>query len=90
MTVLKKAKLQLTVDLMNNQSESAVNTAKNSLLSIEGIGRFLGLSVTDTSQIDKAHERRVYEMNFENATLNLDTVSNQHTKSDFVNGFTFR
>ncbi len=90
MTVLKRAKLQLTVDLMNNHTESPVDAAKNSLASIQGIGRFLGLTTTSTSQIDNAHERRVYEMSFENATLNLDTVSNQQTQSNFVNGFSFR
>lgn len=87
MTVLKKAKLQLTVDLINNRNENAVQTAKNSLLSIRGIGRFLGLTTKSKSKSDRTHERTIYAMQFENATLNLDTTTNPGTSTQLVNGF---
>lgn len=87
MTVLKKAKLKLTVDLMNNREENAVQTAKKSLLSISGIGRFLGLKMKSKSKLDTAHERRIYAMQFENATLDLDTIINPNTRMQLVNGF---
>jgi len=87
MTILKKAKLKLTVDLMNNRDENAVQTAKKSLLSISGIGRFLGLTMKSKSQIDRSRERRIYAMQFENATLDLDTITNPRTRTQLVNGF---
>jgi len=90
MTVLKKAKLKLTVDLMNNRDENAVQTAKKSLLSISGIGRFLGLTTKSKSQLDRARERTIYAMQFENATLDLDTISNPRTSTQHVNGFSLQ
>lgn len=87
MSILKKAKLKLTVDLMNNREDNAVQTAKKSLLSIRGIGRFLGLTMKSKSKLDPIRERRIYAMQFENATLNLDTVTNSNTSTQLVNGF---
>lgn len=87
MTVLKKAKLKLTVDLLNNSEKNVVKTAKKSLLSINGIGRFLGLSTKSKTKLDQAHERTIYAMQFENATLDLDTVSVSGNEKQYVNGF---
>ncbi len=90
MTILKKAKLKLTVDLINNRDENAVQTAKKSLLSISGIGRFLGLKMKSKSKLDRARERRIYAMQFENATLDLDTITNPRTHAQHVNGFSLQ
>jgi len=90
MTVLKKAKLKLTVDLLNNREDNAVHTAKKSLLSISGIGRFLGLTMKSKSKLDQARERRTYAMQFENATLDLDTITNPNTRTQMVNGFSLQ
>jgi len=39
------------------------------------------------SQLDRTRERRIYAMQFENATLDLDTITNPRTRTQLVNGF---
>lgn len=87
MSILKKAKLKLTVDLLNNNNSNVVTTAKESLLSLNGIGRFLGITLQEQKSIDEALEHKSYAMRFENATLNLDMISNSFNNTQAVSKF---
>lgn len=90
MSILRKAKLKLTVDLMNNQEDNAVNVAKESMSGIKGIGRFLGLTVKRKDKLDPTRERKSYAMRFENATLNLNTISNPLNHTQAVSSFSLQ
>jgi hypothetical protein len=85
---LRNMKLDLAVALLNNpQCSNAPKVAKDHLQSFQEVGRFLGTEVTRRKQMGAKRIERMYSIQFENCTLNLQLVSNLEDYSHLVNGF---
>lgn len=87
---IRQLKLNLTVALLNQPpAGNLLQTVKDLMMSFHEAGRFAG--VYESSQdLDNDHVQCSYAVQFENVTVDLNTVSNRSTNHTFVNGFSLR
>jgi hypothetical protein len=87
---IRQIKLALTVELMNAQSDNALNLVKELMLSFKEVGRFLGSKLVKNAPLNTSHTQETYALQFENCRLDLELVSNRNTKSQYVQRFQLR
>lgn len=88
---IKKIKLALTVQLLNkHQSEPNVLESVSDTMKSFGdeVGNFIGFTILKDFVLGQDVVSRTYAMRYEKCTLNVDLVTNQHTQSEYLNGFT--
>ena len=87
---IRQIKLDLTVALLNQpHAGNFIQTVKDLMMSIHEVGSFAGL-YESSNQLDNDHIQYSYALQFENVTIDLNTVSNRSTNNTFVNGFSLR
>ena len=86
---LRQIKLDLTVKLMNLSNQSNVlQVVKEAMANFrEEVGGFIDAAILKDSGVSSSVVKRTYTVRFEHCTLNLDLVVNQHTNSQYFNGF---
>lgn len=84
----RKIKIALTVGLLNNESNNALQTVKEMMLGFkEEVGNFLGLSMTNKSRLNHDHILQTYAIQYEHCRLDVNLVSNPRTHTEVVQGF---
>ena len=84
----RKIKIALTVGLLNNESNNVLQAIKELMLGFqEEVGNFLGLSMVNRSRLNSEHILQTYAIQFERCRLDVDLVSNPHTRTEVVQGF---
>lgn len=88
----RKLKLNLSVALVNLPGGQDILDTLRELMSSfqEEVGRFNGLIQTRESSLDSTYVQQDYALEFENCTLDVQTVYNVHTQSQYINGFELR
>lgn len=87
----RKIKLALTVGLMNESSDSnALRLMKDMMMGFQEVGSFIGLKKVKRAKLNPSHVKQTYAIQFENCVLDVDLVSNQMTKRQFVQSFQLR
>ncbi|MBK7408257.1 MAG: hypothetical protein IPJ40_09465 [Saprospirales bacterium] len=66
-----------------------IQRVKDLMMSFQEVGSFAGL-YESSNELDNDHVQYSYALQFENVTLDLNTVSNRNTNNTSVNGFTLR
>jgi len=86
---LRAMKLALTVDFMNLPgSFTQVATVEKSMSRFENeAGRYQGCKELESSFIEEGIEQKTFKLRFENVTLDLDLISNEHSSEQFIKGF---
>ncbi|MBI1227206.1 MAG: hypothetical protein GC192_18385 [Bacteroidetes bacterium] len=86
---IREMKLALTVDLMNLPDEIApVATIQHSMSRfVSETGHFKGCKELETSILEGGIERKTIALQFENVTLDLDLITNEHSSEQLVKGF---
>lgn len=87
---IRQIKLDLTVALLNQPpAGNLLQTVQDLMMSFNEVGSLAG--VYESSQdLDNEHVQYSYALQFENVTLDLNTVSNRYTNHMAVNGFSLR
>ncbi|MBK6621574.1 MAG: hypothetical protein IPH04_13525 [Saprospirales bacterium] len=87
---IRQIKLDLTVALLNQpHSGNLVQTVKDLMMSFHDVGSFAGL-FESSNELDRDHIQNSYALQFENVTVDLNTVSIRSTNHTIVNGFSLR
>ena len=87
---IRQIKLDLTVALLNQpHAGNLLQTVRDLMESFKEVGSFAGL-YESSNELDQDHVQYSYALQFENVTLDLNTVSNRSTNSTFINGFSLR
>ncbi len=86
---IRQIKLELTVDLLNQQNtRKPIRFAKKAMGKFKSqVGSYMGLLEKGTTKISDAIERKSFALQFEYCTLNLDLVTNRESNIQFVQGF---
>ncbi len=86
---IKKIKLDLTVNLLNQTSNSNIlqNVQEAMATWSADVGNFVDTTILNNSGINSDLVKHTYAMQYENCTLNVDVVHNQKTSSQYLNGF---
>lgn len=85
-------KLALTVDLMNLPGElTPIASLQNSLSRFEDeTGSYKGCKEIGKSIIGAGVETRTIALQFENLTLDLDLITNEHSNEQVIKGFALK
>lgn len=87
----REIKLALTVGLMNkNSGNNTLGFMKEVMMGFQEVGSFIGLRKVRKAKVNPNHVKQTYAMQFENCILNVDLISNQRTKNQFVQSFQLR
>ena len=87
---LRQIKLDLTVALLNHaQAGNPLERVKDLMLSYQDVGSLADV-YESSNELDSDHIQNSYALQFENVTLDLNTVSNRNTNYTLVNGFSLR
>jgi len=87
---IRQIKLDLTVALLNQpHAGNLIQTVKDLMESFKEVGSFSGLHES-SNELDSEHVQNSYALQFENVTIDLNTVSSRSTNNIFVNGFSLR
>ncbi len=86
---IREMKLALTVDLINLPgSFTPVASVQNSMSRFASeAGSFRSCTELKSSFIEEGIERKTYALQFENVTLDLDLITNEHSSEQFIRGF---
>lgn len=85
-------KLALTVDLMNQPNSFSPLVSLQNLMGRfkDETGLFQGSKELNSTPIEAGIEQKTYALLFENVTLDLDLITNQHSSEQFVKGFNLK
>jgi len=89
---MRKLKLALTIDLINQNSRRNVLAMAKMRMSEfkEEVGAFLGLSLVDNGELCRGFTLKKYALRFERCTLDLDLVTNDTDGEMSVHSFQLR
>lgn len=72
----------------NHSSENYLRKIKESMQSFqEEVGTFRGESELNTTTLDQEHSLRTLALEYDNCIVNVDLVTNNKTRLQFVNHF---
>lgn len=87
----REIKLALTVGLMNKNSENnTLGYMKEMMMGFKEVGSYKGLRKVKNAKLNPSHIKQTYAIQFENCILDVDLISNQRTKNQFVQSFQLR
>jgi hypothetical protein len=87
---LRQLKLDLTVALLNQPpAGNLLQSVKDLMMSFNEVGSLAGV-YESSQELDNDHVQYSYALQFENVTLDLNTVANRYTNQTAVNGFSLR
>ncbi len=86
---IREMKIALTVDLMNLPgSPSTITVIQNAMNRYRNeAGSFQGYTELGGTYLGNGLEGKSISMHFENVTLDLDLITNQHSSEQMINGF---
>jgi hypothetical protein len=84
---LRKIKLALTVDLINQQQHVSPIGVQQFMSGIKEAGAFLGQVLVNNESISSHVTRESYALHFENCTLDVNFFKNPSTNTHTVQGF---
>lgn len=86
---IRTIKLELTVALMNNlSSNNYLGKIKELMQNFrEQVGSFKGQSVLNNTILDSDHSLRTLALQYDNCVLNIDLVTNNTTRNQYINNF---
>jgi hypothetical protein len=86
---VRQIKIALTVDLINRPgSKSPLLMVQQAMAKFKDeAGKFTGLLPKAKSQINYGFEKQTFALLYENCTLDVDLVTDQKTKNQFVQSF---
>lgn len=86
---LKSIKLELTVALMNDfSSNNYVGNIKALMQQFKAqVGAFKGQSILRNTNLDNDHSVSTLALQYDKCVLNIDLVTNNITRNQFVNHF---
>ena len=86
---IRNIKLELTVELMNDlSSNNYLGKVKALMQSFrEQVGAFRGEEELNATTLDNEHSLRTLALEYDNCILNIDLVTNNTTRNQFVNRF---
>ena len=86
---IRKMKLALTVDLMNLPgSYTSMASVQDSMSRFKDeTGSYKGCKESESTFIQAGIQRKTYALQFENVTLDLDLITNEHSSEQLVKGF---
>lgn len=88
---VQKLNLGLTLELMNRKEDKvSINTFKNFMDGVKGVGKFLGMKLKNERKIGKEWKNSDYALNFENCTLEVNLTANMNTSSEILRSFKFK
>lgn len=89
---IRKMKLALTVDLLNLPgSFSPLTSLQNLMVRFKDeTGSYKGSKELNSTHIEAGIEQKTYALQFENVTLDLDLITNEHSSEQFVKGFNLK
>lgn len=89
---MRKIKLALTVDLINqNSRQNMLGMAKMRMSEFkEEVGAFLGLSLITNEELRRGFILKKYALRFEHCTLDLDLIANETGDEMSVHSFQLR
>ncbi len=88
---LKKIKLALTIDLLNQKNNHNLLQSTREIMSNlkEEVGNFLSQKLI-LARPNGNHVKQSYALQYENGTLNLDVVLNPSTLNQYIYSFDFQ
>ena len=87
---IRQIKLDLTVALLNQpHAGNFIQTVRDLMDSFKEVGSFSGL-YESSNELDSDHVQHSYALQYENVTIDLNTVANRSTNNTSVNGFSLR
>jgi len=86
---IRTIKLKLTVELMNNLSSSNYLGKVKELMQNfkEQVGAFRGQEELNNTTLDQEHSLRSLALEYDNCILNIDLVTNNTTRNQYINYF---
>jgi len=86
---VRNIKLELTVALMNNlSSKNYLGKIKTLMQSFkEQVGAFRGEEELNSTTLDNEHSLKSLALEYDNCILNIDLVTNNTTRHQFINRF---
>lgn len=85
---IKTIKLELTVALMNLTSGNYLNKIKDLMQNLKDqVGAFQRQSVLNNTYLDRDHSIETLALEYDNCILNIDLVTNNVTRDQYVNRF---
>jgi len=86
---IRNIKLKLTVELMNNfSSPNSVGKVKELMQDFgEQVGDFRGQEELNNTTLDEEHSLKSLALEYDNCVLNIDLVTNNTTRNQFINHF---
>lgn len=83
-------KLELTVALLNLSTGNYLGKVKDLMQNFrEQVGAFHGQYVLNNTALDKDHSLKTFALKYDNCILNIDLVTNNVTRAQYVNHFSF-
>lgn len=87
----RSIKLELTVGLMNLTSGNYLGKIKDLMQKFKDqVGAFHGQSILNNTYLDRDHSLETLALEYDNCILNIDLVTNNVTRDQFVNRFDLR
>ena len=86
---IRNIKLELTVTLMNNlSSKNYLGEVKQLMQSFQAqVGAFRREETLNDTDLDKEHSLRTLALEYDNCVVNIDLVTNNTTRMQYVNHF---
>ena len=86
---IRNIKLELTVALMNNlSSRNYLGKVKSLMQNLkEQVGAFKGEEELNSTTLDNEHSLKSVALEYDNCILNIDLVTNNVTRNQFINHF---
>lgn len=85
---IRKIKLALTVGLMNQESNNALQVINDLMGTLrDEVGIFLGLKELPSARLSPNAIEQRYALQYERVTLNIDLISNPKTHTQVVRHF---
>ena len=86
---IRNIKLELTVELMNNlSSNNYLGKVKELMQKFRAqVGAFRGQEELNNTDLDKEHSLKSLALEYDNCILNIDLVTNNTTRNQFINRF---
>ena len=83
-------KLELTVALLNLSSQNYLGKIKDLMQNFrKQVGVFRQQSELNNTALDKDHSLKTFVLEYDNCVLNIDLVTNNVTRDQYINGFYF-